>query len=74
MKSIFFLAIIICIGHQLKANQFMQNDTTGNNQLTKKEQASGWQLLFDGKTMNGWRTFKNEKGFDDWVLVLISHN
>jgi len=62
MKSIFFLAIIICIGHQLKANQFMQNDTTGNNQLTKKEQASGWQLLFDGKTMNGWRTFKNEKG------------
>jgi len=27
-----------------------------DNQLTDKEKADGWQLLFDGKTLNGWKT------------------
>ena len=43
------------------ANSFF-SDTSGENQLTKKEKQQGWKLLFDGKTLNGWRTYKNEKG------------
>jgi len=30
------------------------------NQLTQTEKAAGWALLFDGKTTQGWHTFKKE--------------
>jgi len=47
------------------------------NQLTDKEKAAGWKLLFDGKTTQGWRTFKKqsfpEKGWvveDGWLHCL----
>lgn len=39
----------------------MEKDTT-INQLTQQEKAAGWQLLFDGKTLDGWKTFKNQPG------------
>jgi hypothetical protein len=31
------------------------------NMLTAAERAAGWQLLFDGKTTNGWHTFGRER-------------
>lgn len=39
------------------------------NQLTDEEKAAGWKLLFDGKTAEGWRTFKKQS-FPDrgWVV------
>jgi hypothetical protein len=47
------------------------------NQLTDKEKAAGWKLLFDGKTTQGWRTFKKQtfpdKGWvaeDGWLHCL----
>jgi hypothetical protein len=46
------------------------------NQLTSKEKAEGWKLLFDGKTTNGWRGVKLEhfpkKGWhvEDGILVV----
>src|SRR5690242_1395358 len=33
---------------------------TADNALTNTEKAQGWKLLFDGKTMNGWRTYQNK--------------
>jgi hypothetical protein len=47
------------------------------NQLTDEEKAAGWKLLFDGKTTEGWRTFKKQsfpaKGWvveDGWLHCL----
>ena len=40
-----------------------------HNRLTSEEQAQGWKLLFDGKTTNGWRGFKQERAPDGWQAV-----
>jgi hypothetical protein len=39
------------------------------NQLSSKETADGWKLLFDGKTSQGWRGFKMDKMPADWSVI-----
>lgn len=38
-----------------------------DNTLTAAETAAGWRLLFDGKSTDGWRTFR--KPTADWKVV-----
>lgn len=52
------------------------NDTTvaatttpaSDNSLTAAEQSDGWQLLFDGKTKNGWHIYNNTSDGAAWVV------
>ena len=46
------------------------------NTLTAAEKAEGWKLLFDGKTLNGWRGFKSETPPAAWHAMngeLVRH-
>lgn len=39
-----------------------------DNELTAKEKADGWQLLFNGADMTQWRTFKQPKVNENWQI------
>ncbi|HEX4946029.1 MAG TPA: DUF1080 domain-containing protein [Blastocatellia bacterium] len=38
------------------------------NELTKAEKKAGWKLLFDGKTLAGWRGFHQQTVPEDWTV------
>lgn len=38
------------------------------NSLSKKEIKQGWQLLFDGKTLDGWKGYNSDKMFSCWSV------
>jgi len=43
------------------------SNPASDNQVTRKEKNSGWQLLFDGKTLNGWRRINSDNPpIDGW--------
>jgi hypothetical protein len=41
------------------------------NTLTEKEKADGWKLLFDGKTLTGWNSWRTKKQLeaDKWSVA-----
>jgi len=39
-----------------------------DNELTPAEKKAGWVLLFDGKTLNGWKSYKDRPN-DSWEAV-----
>jgi hypothetical protein len=40
----------------------------GPNRLTAEESAEGWELLFDGQSLEHWRGFKQEAAPAGWVV------
>lgn len=40
-----------------------------HNKLTEKEISEGWELLFDGNTMNGWKDYNGTTLTEPWHVV-----
>ena len=40
----------------------------GDNRLSEREKKEGWELLFDGKTKDKWRTYQNQPE-DSWEIT-----
>ncbi|GHT13288.1 glycosyl hydrolase [Bacteroidia bacterium] len=43
-------------------------DAQKNNTLTNKEKEEGWTLLFDGKSMAGWRQCNQTEMAKNWII------
>lgn len=45
-----------------------------DNELTEKEKADGWKLLFDGKMLNGWKATGNPEGWavEDGAIACLA--
>lgn len=57
-----------CAGHTSRSAQSAVPEPTGPNTLTSAEVRAGWVLLFDGTTLNGWHTYKQNPGVTTgWV-------
>jgi hypothetical protein len=67
------IAATVVTGAQLPAAPWPPQDVITpqyvENNLTSEEKAHGWKLLFDGKTLQGWRGFREKTLPAGWQVV-----
>jgi len=66
MKKILFIVFIFCLttGHAQKQK------AQPINTLSQKEISQGWQLLFDGKSLTGWKGFNSAKVQTNCISII----
>lgn len=56
LPQTFLILVLVTVFSVANVNAQRSND----NKLSKQEKAEGYHLLFDGKTLDGWRGYKNQ--------------
>ena len=64
-KTLFLLATILYVSCSFSQVNTMN---TPDNTLSKKEKNSGWQLLFDGQSTNGWHSYGKQSAGKAWSV------
>jgi hypothetical protein len=67
MKTIMNRSMIVLITIMSLATIQVRSEQP--NSLTDQEKSAGFKLLFDGKTMDGWRNYKKSEISDGWKVV-----
>src|SRR6056297_2258170 len=65
MKMKFWLGCLLSL---VVAGPAAAEELNELNTLTEPERLSGWELLFDGETTEGWRNYKKESVSDGWKI------
>jgi hypothetical protein len=62
-------ALLVLVATACTPNKKERDVTVTPNSLSASEQASGWRLLFDGKTTTGWRNFRQPTISNGWKVI-----
>ncbi len=69
IRSLLACVILVLINPLMGRVRAAEPSGTTLNELSNVESASGWRLLFDGKTTTGWRSFRKQTFPDKGWLV-----
>ncbi len=63
-KSLFSSTVVALLTLSLSTSMRAQDNT-----LTEQETKDGWELLFDGKSMDKWKNFKKDSINEKWQII-----
>ena len=69
MKPVAAMCLVTLSGSVLAPAVPVAGQGVPPNTLTAEESAEGWQLLFDGHTMRGWRGFRQQRVPEGWQAL-----
>lgn len=68
-KIVFMMKCMNCLCVMVLFGALTACSEKPQNVLTEEEKAAGWQLLFDGQTLEGWRDYNGQALTGPWEVV-----
>lgn len=68
LQLILVVAFLACACGRQQSENSSESSNTDTPTVESSQAEEGWLMLFDGRTMDGWRTFRNQEN-DSWEVV-----